>query len=290
MKEGANVSKSNFDFICQYRTYTNELDTMQNHYHQYYEIIYVIEGELKVTFENGHESVLNQSNILLIPPNIAHRIRSHSKGSQSLIMVNASEKFVDMLLRSHRKEILECFEYGVIQMDVSTKQIVYRNLMRLREKGSAYDCFSENNKIPFLDIVYELTEFVKSDKNFNAKRKLPNISYIAEIKEYIENNIGSDLKLETLAKRFNISKVHLSRQFKKETGESISEYITFNRMLVARRLIEENVMSIEKIALTVGYSSLSHFDKVFKKHEHNRGMTPSEYYKAHIEICNTDKE
>ena len=62
-------------------------------------------------------------------------------------MVNASKKFVDLLLRTHREEILDCFEYGVIQMDVSTKQIVYRNLMRLREKGSAYDCFSENNKI-----------------------------------------------------------------------------------------------------------------------------------------------
>ena len=290
MKARTSVSKSNFDFLCQYRTYTSEINAKQMHYHQHYEILYVVAGEMEVIFENGYKYILNQSNIMLIPPNVIHNMVSYSKIKQSIIIVNASKKFVDLLLLAHREEIFECFEYGVIQMDAVTKQNVLKNLMKLRDNNLNEDVFSEKNKIPFLNIVYELTEFVTNNKTLNKKQKMPNVSYITEVQEYIIKNIGSDLSLLALSDRFNKSREHLSRQFKKETGTSISEYITLHRMITARRLIEENTMSIEKIALMVGYASLSHFDKMFKKHKYNHGLTPTEYYNAHTKVCNANKE
>ena len=51
------------------------------------------------------------------------------------------------------------------------------------------------------------------------------------------------------------------------------------RLTSARRLLESSSMSVRDIAENVGFSSLNHFDKMFKK---DHGFTPTEYMKDHI--------
>ena len=96
---------------------------------------------------------------------------------------------------------------------------------------------------------------------------------LAEVQAYIEQHFQDQISLETIARRFFISKEHLSRAFKTFSGENISDYITRKRMEKARDMILGQGLEIKRAAQLTGYEDLAYFYRVFKKHF---GLTPGE--------------
>ena len=88
------------------------------------------------------------------------------------------------------------------------------------------------------------------------------------LKEYIQQNYGENITLVSMAERCHISKEYLSALFKKETGQTFSEYLTHVRMLKAKSLIVEYRLPIQKVAEMTGYLDIAHFYKSFKKYFH----------------------
>ena len=280
------IRESKYDFLCEYRVYKPNTDMPYSRYHNYYEILYVLDGSRKIVFENGKEYTLNQSSIALIQPGVMYKTLSDSPKKQSKIVVIASQLFVEELCRTFSREMFSCFDYGIINMDTKTKESVVRNLTLLRESFSSDNYFSDNHKIYFANIVHALSKYMKkNDKEENDIRK--NVDVVYEVKKYIGVNYSQKLSLSELAKMFSVSEGHLSRTFKKKTGKTVSQYIMEVRLTSARRLLESSSMSVRDIAENVGFSSLNHFDKMFKK---DHGFTPSEYMKDHIAKKEKNKE
>lgn len=98
---------------------------------------------------------------------------------------------------------------------------------------------------------------------------------IRDIQTYIVEHLDEVTRTK-LAEAFYLSPNYLSRLFRKETGTGLSEYIQNERMQLARRLLLQNKLSINQIAIETGYPSFAHFSKQFKKFF---GMTPGEYRK-----------
>ncbi|PTQ83800.1 helix-turn-helix protein [Trichococcus patagoniensis] len=92
--------------------------------------------------------------------------------------------------------------------------------------------------------------------------------------DYINLNFSTELALNTIADKIQISPFYLSRQFKKETNLSIVEYINRKRIEESKFLIKQNNHSITDIALMVGFQNHNYFCKVFKK---MTTLTPKEY-------------
>ncbi|MBQ6319363.1 MAG: response regulator [Lachnospiraceae bacterium] len=93
---------------------------------------------------------------------------------------------------------------------------------------------------------------------------------------YINENYAEELSLSELSDQYNIESTYLSRLFKKETGETLTAYITERRIEQAIKLMAEAAYSINDIATLVGYDDYNYFNRVFKKHT---GYSPSEYRK-----------
>lgn len=92
-------------------------------------------------------------------------------------------------------------------------------------------------------------------------------------RDYIRANLGEPLSLSTLADTFCVSRGHLARTFRRETGMTLHEYLAEERISEAKRLIAtQRDMSITVIALQVGFQSLSHFCRTFRQHV---GCTPT---------------
>lgn len=87
----------------------------------------------------------------------------------------------------------------------------------------------------------------------------------------IKHNFKSDLSLQSLASRHNISKFHLSKEFKKYTGCTAMEYIIANRLAYAKELLKYSDLSVSEITERIGMHNISHFIHLFKARE---GMTP----------------
>lgn len=97
---------------------------------------------------------------------------------------------------------------------------------------------------------------------------------INEVLHYIGKHYMEDLFLSSLADTFFLSKEHLSRLFKRETGTNLFSYIMELKLNDAKELLSSTEMTLEEIAFKLGFSNGNYFSKVFKK---NTGQSPREY-------------
>jgi two-component system response regulator YesN len=110
------------------------------------------------------------------------------------------------------------------------------------------------------------------DEIINARKDKKRIG-IKEIRDYIDRSYTEPITLHSIASQFFVSKEHLSRTFKQETGSTVMDYIITRRVDKAKELLHDPAMSIKRAAESVGYSDLTYFHRVFKK---ITGMTPGQ--------------
>ena len=124
-----------------------------------------------------------------------------------------------------------------------------------------------------IDMIIELTKAVHNHKLSLDKYSPP----IQRVLEYINLHLGDHISNEDLSKNASMSISHLSKVFKKETGETMTEYIALMRCKKAANLLKKTNLPIQEISSYVGYSDNNYFVKVFKK---NYDMTPTEFRKT----------
>lgn len=90
----------------------------------------------------------------------------------------------------------------------------------------------------------------------------------------IDSDLSADLHLSGLAQQINVNSSYLSALFKKETGSTITEFITQRRMRHACSLLENSRLQIQTVAQLCGYEDIHYFSKLFKRHT---GVSPKEY-------------
>jgi YesN/AraC family two-component response regulator len=93
------------------------------------------------------------------------------------------------------------------------------------------------------------------------------------VREYILNHIDREISIEKLARLVFLSPDHLSRLYKKKTGETLNHYIIERRMALAANLLKNGLPALET-AERVGYASYSSFVNMFKR---VYGMSPAAY-------------
>lgn len=99
------------------------------------------------------------------------------------------------------------------------------------------------------------------------------IGIIAQLIEYINDNLSENLSLERLGSIVNYSPSYICRIFKKFTGYTIVNYIVEKRIEKAISLLREDI-PLNQVADKVGFNNYSYFYKTFKK---NTGFNPQNY-------------
>lgn len=110
---------------------------------------------------------------------------------------------------------------------------------------------------------------IKNNQNISSEK-------VNQIRQYIDKNFQQKLSLDNIAKEFYISKYYMSREFKKNYGITINNYIINKRTTLAKKLLRFTNKSIGEIGQLCGINDNSYFNKVFQK---NENMSSSEYRK-----------
>lgn len=97
---------------------------------------------------------------------------------------------------------------------------------------------------------------------------------MTEIVKYIEQNYPSDLSLQEVAGKFQVSREYVSRRFKQEYGINFSDYIVSVRIEKAKLLMQNPGLKLAQISEMIGFHDVKYFSKVFKKHT---GHSPKDY-------------
>lgn len=116
--------------------------------------------------------------------------------------------------------------------------------------------------------------------NLPLSLPLPKDNRLNKIISYLDKNLGDTILFSDLANRFGFSERSLYRLFQKDLGMSFIQYFTIRRILKAIELLLEKKLSVNEVALAVGYNSVPTFSNTFFK---ILGQRPSDYLKG-IEI------
>ena len=115
----------------------------------------------------------------------------------------------------------------------------------------------------------------------NTGDDIPPLSQIPDIiKEYVEKNYASEIKLTMFSEKYFFTKEYLSKLFKKKFGYGIYEYALMLRMARAKELLQDKEIQIQAISERLGYSNNNYFSKAFKNYY---GISPSEYRESLID-------
>lgn len=106
-------------------------------------------------------------------------------------------------------------------------------------------------------------------------------SLSAKVLYYVSAHFMNPLDVQHIAKELYVTREHLMRTFKKETGTTINETIKEKRLFESKLLLKQSKLSITDIAVMVGFNSSQYFSKVFKE---TYGVSPTQYQKPEDEI------
>ena len=104
---------------------------------------------------------------------------------------------------------------------------------------------------------------------------------ILKIKRLINEHLSEKITLQRIGEETYFSPLYCETVFKRETGQSIIQYLLKRRIEEAKRLLMEGSLSLKAIAKTVGFEDYNYFSRTFKK---LTGFTPREY-KNSIKMC-----
>lgn len=97
---------------------------------------------------------------------------------------------------------------------------------------------------------------------------------VDEVFLFIQAHLTEELTLERLEKEFFVSREHIAREFKRQTGQTVHRYIVKARLDRCCTLIEQG-LPITEVYKTSGFGGYNHFFRAFKK---EYGMTPKAYF------------
>jgi two-component system, response regulator YesN len=147
----------------------------------------------------------------------------------------------------------------------------FENVRSLWMSISSANTLSELENM-IVDKINFINEFIKNESAHD--------SVVWKIKKYINDNISNpDLSISTIADNLFLTNTYICSLFKKETGETINQYIISIRIKTAKEYLSDRNIKLADVSKKIGYSDSKYFSKVFKK---NVGIIPSDYRERHM--------
>lgn len=122
-------------------------------------------------------------------------------------------------------------------------------------------------------MIFDYTERIEKLRNGKTPSK-----FVLDVTNYIHHHLSESITTEEIAKALFMSRSRLSVKFKQETDENLIDFILKEKTEEAKRLLRYTDKPITSISAYLGFSSQSHFSRVFKKYAN---CLPNEYRKRH---------
>jgi AraC-like DNA-binding protein/mannose-6-phosphate isomerase-like protein (cupin superfamily) len=250
------------------------------HNHDFYEIYLFISGNVTYVIE-GKSYKLRPKDILIINNKELHKAFIEEGVPYERIVIWINPDYIKAL-SSDNTNLLLAFDsasnnkFNLLRPNPDITENIYNIIEKL---GIAYN--SRDFGSDLLKRVYILELLIYLNRTYQiptGKETELGVTYndkISKIIDYINENLKGDVSLQTLASRFYLSKYHLLREFKKNTGYTVHRYIQQKRLIMARELLKDN-KQITEVCSLCGFGDYSNFIRSFRK---EFGTSPKKYSK-----------
>ncbi len=300
--------KNKFEVDCQLFLREGKLITVRHHSrfidfplhkHNYIEIMYVCSGEI-THYIDGKELVMQEGDLLLLNQHVRHGIKRAGMDDVGINFIVLPEFFDIPFQMMQKQNIIADFLLGILRQNNPIPQ--YLNF-RLRGQKAISNLMENmiasivSERMPS-DTASQLSEEGYSNKDVINKYSMGLVFlYLIDHIDTLADNSSSNYEdvvvqattryidsyyrtaaLSQIAEDFKLSLSALSRMIKKSTGFTFQELLMRKRFQKAVIFLVETELSVEEIAVNIGYENHSYFYRQFKA---RFGMTPKQYRIMH---------
>ena len=246
------------------------------HYHEFHKILWFVEGKAEYHIE-GKAYQLEPYDIVAVEKGQIHKPEVDYRIPYERYVLYISDGF----LGEHSGEgydLKECFvgagreSSSVIRLGASDSNHLLAVLQKLEENENMPSYAGKlYSNILFLEFLIELNRICIEKPGVYHKTARYD-KKVVEIVQYINDNLARELSIDRLSEQFYLSKYHMMRKFKEETGYSVHQYILEKRILLAREMLMKGIPATTA-CMECGFQDYSTFTRAFKNKLH---VLPSE--------------
>lgn len=276
-----NLERREFEFFKYPASQAFSL-TSEAHYHEAIECIIIDNGTLTV-FNDGkwdnakkgdmivfrsmgahaiftNEEDVNDYYVLKIMPSVLYNATPKSAGPSFPLLFTAYNPNLKTLWKKE--------EIAGTQIELGLKRLI----SELNNDGK----YAGKDISAIISALLIMEEIFNESASFGDTASRCSDAIFAAV-AYIGTNLDQSLTEAAVAKKHNISESHFAREFKKATGKTFKDYLTFMRLNLATELLLSTSLPIGTVAARCGYVSTSYFIQLYKKY---KGKTPSQERKS----------
>ena len=233
------------------------------HYHTFHKIILLLAGRAGYAIE-GEQYALQPGDYVLVGRGSIHKPVVETGDFYERSILYIAPDYLRQLSRPD-SDLESCFHRA--QADF---RYVYhsgsdqvRDLFRQLEHSQQETGFGAEllRQALFTQLMVEVNRVSLAGDTVSAAA---GDSKVVAILQYLNAHLTEGLTIDELAARFYISKYHMMRRFREETGYTIHSYITEKRLLLAQQLLAQGV-PVGEAALRCGYQEYSTFSRAYRK-------------------------
>ena len=262
-------------YTVHYFEYTKDF-AYSGEVHDFWELVYADKKNLFIT-AGAQELELEAGQIYLHKPNEFHNIRCDGRRAANSVIISFDCDSPELfsvaghvitageeerrLLGHIVKESGRAFSKGL--------KDPYTAVMSKSENG-AYGC----EQIVKISIEMLLIRLIRSSRNTPPVKIKKSSSVLAEITDFLSENVESKIVFEDIVKEFNLSPSVIKKIFREQMGCGVMEYFTRLKIDRAKEMIREEKYSFTEISQRLCFNNSQYFTTVFKRVS---GMTPTDY-------------
>lgn len=265
-------------YTVHYFEYTKDF-AYSGEMHNFWELVYADKKNLLIT-AGAQEVELEAGQIYIHKPNEFHNIRCDGKRAANSVIISfdcdSSELFsvAGQVLTADEEERKYI---GNVVKEASSAFSTrlsdpYISVMEKAENGDF--CCEQLIK---LNLEMLLISLIRSNKNKKSPAIKKNSTILAEITDYLSENVENKVTFQDVVNRFNLSPSVLKKMFREQVGGGVMDYFTRLKIDRAKEMIREEKYNFTEISERLEFNNSQYFTTVFKRVS---GMTPSEYAKS----------
>ena len=243
------------------------------HYHEFCKVLLLIQGSGGY-FVDGQRYFLQSGDIVLLDAHSIHRPELDADAPYERIILYISPEYLQRQSTAacSLRSVFSGEKGHVLRLSGERKQKIFHLAAQL-ERDLEGDFFGRDvlSSAGLLRLLVEIGRNRNHPETTGLSPVMPQDKRIAEILRYIDAHLSEDLDAESIAKAFFVSKFHMMRQFRRETGTTVHLYITQKRLVKARELMDSGMRATEA-CYRCGWRSYSSFTRAYGKH---LGTTPT---------------
>ena len=243
------------------------------HYHEFCKLLLLRSGSGGYWIE-GQRYTLQPGDVVLIGSHCVHKPEFAPGAPYERIIIYISPEFL------RRQSSPDCDLEGVfsgnqghiLRLEEKTWRSLFRLATRLEGElsGEGYGRVILSNGM-LLRLIVEIGRELESHTAVQPSALTPRNRRVVDMMRYMEAHLTEDISIDGLAQKFYISKYHMMRLFRQETGQSIHDYLTDRRLLRAKELMGKGISATESCYRS-GFRTYSSFTRAYAK---RFGTTPT---------------